>query len=129
MSGKKIFISFAIEDKTLRDFMVGQGENSSVPFSFVDMSVKKPWDSAWKTNCRARIKGCDGVVGIVTKNTKSADGQLWELKCALEEGVPLLLVYGYNDTSKRPASLPDPIKGKRVLNWTWENIKNFIQRV
>ncbi|MEH6560328.1 MAG: hypothetical protein V7713_02745, partial [Marinobacter sp.] len=76
MSKKRIFISFAMEDKTLRDFLVGQAKNEKSPFEFVDMSVKKPWDSAWKTNCRMKIKGCDGVIIIVTKNTKNADGQL-----------------------------------------------------
>lgn len=52
------------------------------------MSVKDPWDYAWKTNCRRKIKGCDGMLIIVTKNTKNADGQLWEINCAGEEDVP-----------------------------------------
>lgn len=128
-SNKRIFISFAIEDATLRDFLVGQGKNSSTPFSFTDMSVKKPWDSEWKKNCRTKIKGCDGLIGIVTKNTRNADGQIWELKCAFEEGVPVLLIYGSNDPDKRPKLVPDVIKERRILNWTWDNIHNFIQRV
>ena len=37
----RIFISFAIEDVKLRDFLVGQARNEKSPFSFVDMSVKK----------------------------------------------------------------------------------------
>jgi hypothetical protein len=67
MSKNRIFISFAIEDKTLRDLLVGQARNEKSPFEFVDMSVKTPWDSAWKTNCRTKIKGCDGVLIIVTR--------------------------------------------------------------
>lgn len=59
---KRIFISFAIEDKKLRDILKGQAKNEKCPFGFVDMSVKQPWDSQWKTNCRSRIKGCDGVI-------------------------------------------------------------------
>ena len=47
---KRIFISFAIEDERLRDLLVGQARNEKSPFEFVDMSVKEPWDSAWKTN-------------------------------------------------------------------------------
>ncbi len=93
------------------------------------MSVKKPWDSEWKKNCRTKIKGCDGLIGIVTKNTRNADGQIWELKCAFEEGVPVLLIYGSNDPDKRPKLVPDVIKERRILNWTWDNIHNFIQRV
>ena len=71
---KRIFISFAKEDSNLRDLLVGQARNNNSPFEFVDMSVKQAWDSAWKTNCRRKIKGCDGVIALITKNTKNADG-------------------------------------------------------
>ncbi len=122
----RIFISFAIEDANLRTMLVGQGRNEKTPFSFVDMSVKEPWDSAWKTNCRTKIKGCDGVIGIITKNTVKADGQLWELKCAYEENVPVLLIYGNDD---RPANLPDPVKGRLINLWTWPNISKFMDKL
>ena len=82
----RIFTSFAIEDVRLRDFLVQQSKDERSPFSFVDMSVKEPWDSAWKTNCRTKIKGCDGVIGIITSNTKTADGQLWELQWRVRRG-------------------------------------------
>ena len=118
----RVFISFAIEDATLRTFLVGQGKSEKSPFSFVDMSVKEPWDDNWKTRCRTKIRGCDGVIGIITNNTPNASGELWELKCAYEESVPVLLIYGGAD---RP-TLPEPIKGKRVMTWTWDNISNFL---
>ena len=62
--------SFAYEDKVLRDFLVEQARNENSPFEFIDMSVKDPWESCWKTNCRAKIKMCDGVIAIITNNTK-----------------------------------------------------------
>lgn len=125
MSKKRVFISFAMEDKSLRDFLVGQARNENSPFEFVDMSVKKPWNTAWKTNCRTKIKGCDGVLAIVTKNTKKADGQLWEIKCAKEERISLRGVWGYKDD--KPASLPKELDGVRVVNWKWDNIANWIE--
>lgn len=39
MSKKRVFISFAIEDKSLRDFLVGQAKNENSPFEFVDIGV------------------------------------------------------------------------------------------
>ena len=117
MSKKRIFISFAIEDKSLRDMLKGQARNEKAPFEFVDMSVKKPWDSAWKTNCRSRIKGCDGVIAIVTKNTKKAEGQLWEINCANEESIPVLPIWGTSDVNERPKKLPSELSGKRIYNW------------
>jgi len=123
---KRVFTSFAIEDSNLRDFLRGQARNEHSPFEFTDMSVKQPWDSSWKTQCRSRIKGCDGVIGIITKNTPYAAGQLWELQCAYEENVSVLLIHG---DGSAPANLPAPITNRRVLNWSWDNIGNFLARL
>lgn len=120
----RLFISFAVEDKTYRDFLIGQAKNNNSPFEFVDMSVKQPWDSAWKTNCRTKIKGCDGVIALVSKNTAKATGQLWEVTCAKEERVPIRGMYV--DANNKPASLPADFSGIRVVDWTWDNIANFI---
>lgn len=122
---KRIFISFAVEDKSLRDLLVGQARNSSTPFEFVDMSVKEPWDSSWKTNCRIKIKGCDGVLAIVTKSTRSASGQLWEMKCAKEEYIPRQGIWG--DKRNKPLFLPQELVGTRIVDWTWDNIASWIR--
>jgi hypothetical protein len=122
----RVFISFAMEDKVLRDFVVGQKNNARTGIEFTDYSVKEPWDSSWKTNCRARIKGCRAVIGIITHNTPKADGQIWELKCAIEESVPLMLIHGYSAPEKRLSVLPPVISGRRVNLWTEDNIVNFL---
>jgi len=124
---KRIFISFATEDIRLRDFLVGQARNEKSPFEFVDMSVKTPWDSAWKSNCRTKIKGCDGMIAIVTSNTKKADGQLWEIKCAKEENIQITGIWGYNDD--KPLFLPSELKDIRIVDWTWTNIRSFLERL
>lgn len=122
----RIFISFAIEDENLRNLLVGQAKLDKSPFSFVDMSVKEPWDSEWKTKCRAKILGCDGVIGIITKNTVNANGQLWELQCSYDENIPVLLIYGTTDNQPDPDSLPDPARGRRIYYWTWDIIMKFL---
>lgn len=124
---KRIFTSFAIEDRSLRDMLRGQMRNPSTPIIYTDMSVKEPWANSWKTQCRTRIKGCDGMVAIVTRNTAAADGQLWELKCAYEEGVPVFPIYG--SQTNRPARLPTILQRRRIYNWTWNNIASFISRL
>lgn len=122
---KRIFISFAVEDSNLRDLLVGQSKNDNCPFDFVDMSVKKPWDSDWKEKCRTKIKGCDGVIVIITKNTKKASGQLWEIECAKEEKIPCRGVWGHSD-EQFISYLPEEMDGKLTVKWTWDNIKNWI---
>lgn len=87
------------------------------------MSVKEPWDYNWKAQCRTRIRGCKGVIGIITNNTARASGQLWELSCAYEEQKPVFLMYGNND---RPVNLPHPVAGRFINQWTWQNIARFL---
>lgn len=119
----RIFIAFAAEDSKYRDFLVGQAKNEKSTFSFVDMSVKKPWDSQWKTNCRTKIKGCDGMIAIVTSNSMGADGQRWEIKCANEEGVPVI---GLHAQKNQHAAVPPELASKKVIDWTWAGIKAFL---
>jgi len=120
----RIFISFAIEDESSRNLLVGQARHDKSPFDFVDMSVKEPWDEKWKSNCRSKIKGCDGMIALVSKNTKNATGAIWELKCAKEEKVPVRGIY--TDKGNKPVTLPDEFAGIKVVEWTWDNIKAFL---
>lgn len=122
---KRIFIAFAIEDVRSRDFLVGQAKNDNSPFEFVDMSVKKPWETDWETKCRSRIKSCDGVIALISKHTPFATGQLFEIRTAGEERVPTMLMYSSND---RPI-LPTSLSGRLVNVWSWENIKSFINKL
>jgi nucleoside 2-deoxyribosyltransferase len=119
----RIFISFAAEDSNYRDLLVGQAKNALSPFSFVDMSVKQPWDSAWKTNCRTKIKGCDGMIAIITNRSINADGQRWEIKCANEEGIPVI---GLHAQRQSHGQIPSELIGKKVIDWTWNEIKAFL---
>lgn len=123
----RIFTSFAVEDRAYRDLLVGQARHADSPFDFVDMSVKEPWDSQWKTNCRLKIRGCDGVIAMLSSSTPAANGQLWEIACAREEGVPVLGIYvSAND---RPRYMPEELSGVRIVTWTWDNIATFIDRL
>ena len=120
----RIFISFAIEDSKYRDFVVGQAKNGNSPFEFVDMSVKEPWEDQWKTKCRTKIRGCDGMIALVSQNTAAATGALWEVACATDEDIPIIGVY--IDSENKPWVLPNEFSGVKVVNWTWANIKAFI---
>lgn len=122
----RIFVSFAVpEDTRARDLLRGHARNERCPFDFVDISVKEPWDSAWKMNCRTRIRGCDGFIVMVSRNTLTSAGARWEIQCALEEGVPVLGVFAY--TNDR--TVPPELRGQRVIEWSWAGIATFINHL
>lgn len=111
----------------MRTLLSGQARYGKTPFEFTDMSVKKPWDRAWKTQCRQRIKECHGMIVLITKNTLSADGVHWEIKCAKEEGLPILAMYARNHDKGN--CLPDRIEELRIHKWSWANIEKFIKSI
>jgi hypothetical protein len=120
---KRIFISFAIEDRFARDNLVYQATQSHTPFEFVDMSVKEPWSSQWKTNCRNRIRQCDGMIAFISDNTYTAEGAKWEIRCGYEENIPVYPVYIHDRGATR---LPPELSGRRIYHWTWANISSFL---
>ena len=119
----RVFIAFAAEDANYRDLLKGQAGNAKSPFDFTDMSVKEPWDNQWKTNCRTKIKGCDGVIALLSKKTYNADGARWEMKCASEEGIPMIGVHIHADDK---GTIPPELNGKRVIEWSWLGIAGFL---
>lgn len=111
MANKRVFISFAIEDKWARGYLVGQARNDNSPFEFTDMSVKQPWDNTWKSRCRERIKGCDGVIVLLSKKTWNADGAKWEMQCAVDENIPIIGVHIKSDDK---GAIPTELEGQKL---------------
>lgn len=120
MSDKKtIFIAFAIEDVRQRDFLKGQSLHPNSDFEYIDMSVKEAYEEEWKKKVRTRIKRSDGIIVLVSKNSLTSSGQKWEIKCAKEEGKPILAIWAYSDDRTK-------IDGVTTKLWTWDTIKSFI---
>jgi hypothetical protein len=124
---KRIFISFAIEDEQYRDYLVRQAKNERTPFTFVDMSVKQPWnEKIWKQKCRIKIKSCDGMIVLLSKNTWHSNGSRWEVKCAREEGIPVI---GMHVKKNDQGAIPPELNGKKVITWSWDNLSKFIKKI
>lgn len=126
-STNKVFISFALRDIKAHDQLLEQLNKEQTTFSFVEMPIKQSWEPAWKEECREKVTGCDGVIALVTKNILRADGQLWELRCAYDARMPVLLIHG--DDDKLPSKLPDPVAQRDIDAWTWPTISAFLNRL
>lgn len=124
---KRIFISFAIEDEMYRDHLVNQARLERSPFDFMDMSVKQPWsEDEWKRKCRTKIKRCDGMIFLLSKNTFHSSGARWEMKCAREEGVKII---GMHIKKNDKGAIPSELQGKRVILWSCDNLEKFINQL
>jgi len=120
MADKKVvFVAFAIEDETQRDFLKGQSLNTKSPFEYIDMSVKEPYNSEWKDRVCSRIRRSDGVIALISKNSQSSSGEKWEIQCAKDEKKPLRGIWAYTDDRTG-------LEGVNTVVWTWDNIKHFI---
>jgi hypothetical protein len=116
---KVVFIAFAIEDETQRDFLKGQSLHPRALYEFIDMSVKEPYDKDWKDRVRTRIKRSDGVIALVSKDSLTSSGQKWELACAKEEKKRIRGIWAYTDDRTN-------LEGINTLVWSDKNISDFI---
>lgn len=122
MAEKVVFIAFAKEDEATRNMFTGQRVNSKTPFEFVDMSVKQPYEKEWKERVRTRVRRSDGVIALISSNTPNASGELWEIKCAVEEKKPLLGIWIEDGYRTKPTEMGNAA----CKTWTWDNVATFI---
>jgi hypothetical protein len=120
MANKKVvFVAFAIEDVTQRDFLKGQSLHPRAPYEFIDMSVKEAYEDNWKEKVRTRIKRSDGVIALISTNSQNSTGQKWEIVCAKDEGKLVRGIWAYSDDRTE-------YSGITTKPWTDDNISSFI---
>src|SRR5258707_866064 len=113
MANKKVvFVAFAIEDETQRDFLKGQSLNTASPFEFIDMSVKEAYVTDWKEKVQTRIRRSDGVIALVSKNSLNSTGQKWEISCAKTEKKRVFGIWAYKDDKT-------VLDGVNTVAWSW----------
>lgn len=113
-----------MEDSITKNLFCGQAKNTRVTYEFIDMSVKIPWDSAWKSQCKDRINSCSAMIVLISENTKNASGAIWEIKCAKQKGLKILGVYIKNGNI---LNKPTELIGINCKPWTWTNVTEFIE--
>jgi hypothetical protein len=124
MAKKKVFVSFDYDnDKTLKDFIIGQAKNSDSPFEVSDHSLKeaKP-EKDWLEHAKRAIGRADVFIIMLGPKTKNASGVLKELNAAIEKNKPKFQIIGYRDGTSDWA-VPG---GGRTYSWNWENLKKLL---
>ena len=124
MAKTKLFVSFDFDnDKVLKDFIIGQAENSDSPFECSDFSLKEAApDKDWLDKARRAISRCDKFVVMLGPKTRYASGVLKEVKLANELKKPRCQIIGYKDGTEN-WRVPD---AGVVYRWNWENLKKIL---
>ena len=84
MAKKRVFVSFDFDnDKTLKDFIVGQAKLPDSPFEIIDTSLQEAAPLAtWEKRAKASIARSDLVLVMVGAKTHRAPGVIKEVAMA-----------------------------------------------
>ena len=118
---KRVFVSFDFDnDKTLKDFIVGQAKLPDSPVADWSMKEAAP-ERNWEQEAEARIRRSDVVIVMVGPKTHKAPGVLKEVAMARRNGIPIIQIIGYSDGDYTP--VPD---AGRLYRWNWPNLKKLL---
>ncbi len=124
MGKTKVFVSFDFDnDKTLKDFIIGQAKNSDSPFEVSDLSLKEAApEKDWLDRARRAISRSDVFLIMLGSKTRTAPGVLKEVKIANELAKSKCQIIGYKDGTSDWA-VPG---GGRTYAWDWDNLKKLL---
>ncbi len=123
MSKTNVFVSFDFDnDKTLKEFIIGQSRNSDSPFEVADWSMKEAAPQRnWEDEAESRIKRSDLVLVMVGTETHKAPGVLKEVEMARRNNIRIVQVIGYKDGSY--TAVPN---AGQLYSWNWDNFKKLL---
>ena len=124
MAKTKVFVSFVFNnDKTIKEFIIGQAKNPDSPFEVSDHSLKEEApEREWLDRARRAIARVDVFIIMLGPETQGARGVRKELKIAIEKEKRKFQIIGYPDGSEDWA-VPG---GGRVYRWNWDNLKKLL---
>ena len=124
MAKTRVFISFDFDnDKTLKDFIIGQAKNPDSPFEVADHSLKEAApEKEWLEKARRAISRSDVFIVMLGPKTRNASGVLKEVKIANELEKRKFQIIGYASGTEK-WGVPD---AGRVYRWNWENLKKLL---
>jgi hypothetical protein len=124
MAKRRVFFSFDFDnDKTLKEFVIGQAKHPDSPFEIADLSLKEAApERDWLEKATAAVRRAEVFVVMLGPKTRSASGVLKEVKVANELGKTRFQLIGYRDG---PSDWAVPDAG-RTYAWDWENLKKLL---
>ena len=116
-----IFLSFAMEHKSLVDQFRRQVKESCSAMNLRDYSIKEPVEGAWKAYAEQRIRASTATICLVGDSTWQSEPVNWEVRKSAELQKRVLAVYLQSEIRKVPAALSEI--GVAPMPW---NIKAIV---
>ena len=123
MAVPRAFLSFAVEDRWARDFLVGQAKNKRNDIEFRDYSVHDPFDEKWKTNCRDRIALTKGTIVLIGAKTYASEAVKWEIA---ETGKQGHYLFGVQINTDKTWPIPVGLPEKSVVRWDIDQMVRWL---
>ncbi|MCI0630121.1 MAG: TIR domain-containing protein [Phycisphaerales bacterium] len=112
MAKPRVFISFDIADRDVKQNLVTQAADPKCPFTFVDNSIPQALPDKWVPEARRLIRDSDFVIVLCGDQTHQATGVETELQITKELKKPYALIKAtrqYTPTRPRSASPTEPM--------------------
>lgn len=119
---KKVFVSFDfVNDKIIKEFLIGQSKLEDSPFEVIDGSLKEAAPKKeWEDKAKAKIRASDIVIVMVGPKSYKASGILKEVEMANDLGKKIIQIIGYKNGNY------SRVEGAGILyKWNWESLKRL----
>lgn len=124
MAKPRAFISFEMEDKWARDFLVQHAKDKKNDIEFYDFSVKDPFDSKWKTECKKRIAMTKGTIVLIGPTTYKSEAVLWEIA---ESNRQEHYIFGIQISKDKTYTVPAGLPSKNVIRWDFSQMVDWLK--
>jgi hypothetical protein len=126
MERKKIFVSYALEEKQLLDLFIEQSKKESISYDLVYFTDKDPLSVEWRELCKSEIQRCHGVVFMISKYLQLSEGAFWEMKYSHELNKPMISVF-VGDAGIRDK--PRDLTGVTAMVMSWVRVNEFVEKL
>jgi len=124
MARPRAFISFEMEDNWARGFLAQHAKDKNTDIDFYDYSVKDPFESEWKTECRKRIAITKGTIVLVGPTTWKSEAVLWEIAETIRQNHYMFGIQIHRDKTH---TIPDGLPRKNVIRWDFDQIVAWLK--
>lgn len=123
MNTKKLFVSYALEEKEYFEEFLKQSRKENISYELIYLAEKEPLSEVWRDKCRVEINNCDAVVFLISPYLKISEGAFWEMKYAKESTKPMIGVFVGAATIR---DKPMDLWGVPAMVMSWLRLNDFV---